>query len=112
MVGPLLKVQMSLLRGKRKGFGTLPKVSKTSRFFCFSSKTLAGVGHLKRICKDASRVAGAVEETCLSEMLGGQGADFLRRVALWSVRSSGLLRDRCSTSQDLARPLFVLGRVL
>ena len=111
MVGPLLKVQMSLLRGKRKGFGTLPKVSKTSRFL-LQFKTLAGVGHLKRICKDASRVAGAVEETCLSEMLGGQGADFLRRVALWSVRSSGLLRDRCSTSQDLARPLFVLGRVL
>jgi len=25
-------------------------------------------------------------------MLGGQGADFLRRVAFWSIRSSGLLR--------------------
>ena len=26
-------------------------------------------------------MAGAVQETCSSEMLGGQGADFLRRVA-------------------------------
>ena len=41
-----------------------------------------------------------------SEMLGGQGASFSRTVAFWSVRSSGfskmILRDRCSTSYDLA----------
>ena len=55
-------------------------------------KTLAGVGHLKRIFKDAFRVAGAVRKTCSSEMLGGQGAGFLRGVAFWSIRSSGLLR--------------------
>ena len=51
-------------------------------------------------------VAVAVQETCSSEMLGGPGADFLRGVAFWSIRSSGLLRwfcvDRCSTSYDLA----------
>ena len=39
-------------------------------------------------------------------MLGGQGADFLRRVAFRSIRSSDfaeiILRDRCSTSYDLA----------
>ena len=55
------------------------------------SIALAGMGHFK-ICKDACRVAGAVQETCSSEMLGGQGADFLRAVAFWSIRSSGLLR--------------------
>ena len=44
-------------------------------------KTMAGVGHLKGICKDACRVAGAIQETCSSEMSGGQGADFLRGVA-------------------------------
>ena len=55
-------------------------------------KTMAGVGHLKRICKDAFSVAGTVQETCSSEMLGGQGVDFLRGVAFWSIRSSGLLR--------------------
>ena len=38
---------------KREGFVTCPK-------------TLAGVGHLKRICKDASSMAGAVQETCWS----------------------------------------------
>jgi len=53
---------------------------------------LAGVGHLKRIFKDAFCVAGAVQKTFSSEFLGGQGADFLREVAFWSIRSSGLLR--------------------
>ena len=32
------------------------------------------VGHLKRICKDAFSVAGAVQETSSSELLGGPGA--------------------------------------
>jgi len=53
---------------------------------------MAAVGHLKRICKDAFSVAGAVQETCSSEMIGGQFADFLRGVAFWSIKSSGLLR--------------------
>ena len=46
----------------------------------------------ERVCKDAFRVAGAVQETHESEMLGGQGADFLRRVAFWSIRSSSSRR--------------------
>ena len=54
-------------------------------------KTMAGVGHFKRICKDAFSVAGAVQETC-SSVLGGPGADFLRVVAFWSIRSSVLGR--------------------
>ena len=66
---------------------------------------MAGVGHLKSIYKDAFSVAGAVQETCSSELLGGQGADFLRGVAFWSIRSSSferlILCDRCSTSYDL-----------
>ena len=64
-------------------------------------KKMAGVGHLKRICKDGLNVAGAVQETCSSEMLGGQAADFLRRVALWSIRSSGLRRWFCVTGAAL-----------
>ena len=53
---------------------------------------MAGVGHLKGIWKDAIRVAGAVQETCSSELLGGQGADlnFLRWVAFWSIAASDL----------------------
>ena len=53
---------------------------------------MAGMGHLKRICQDEFSVTGAVQETCLSEVLGGPGADFLRGVAFWSVRSSVLGR--------------------
>jgi len=55
-------------------------------------KTMAGVGHLKRIWKEEFSVAGAVQETCSSETLGGPGADFLRGVAFWSMRSSVLGR--------------------
>ena len=78
--------------GRRKGFCTLPKVSQKTLGYCRISKTMAGVGHLKRMWKDACHMAGAVQETCSSEMLGGQGADFLRRAAFWSIRSSRLLR--------------------
>ena len=40
---------------------------------------MAGVGHLKRIRKDAFRMASAVQETRSSEMLlvGGQGTEGL-----------------------------------
>ena len=82
------------------------------------SKALAGVGHLKRICKDASSVAGAAPETRSSELLGGPGADVLRGVAFWSIRSSVwgnlgkmILCDGCSTSYDPAS-LFVAGAIL
>jgi len=76
---------------------------------------MAGVGHLKRICKDAFSVAGAVQKTCSSEMLGGQGADFLRGVAFWSIRSVGLLRCFCVTGATLRmtwHQFFVAGAVL
>ena len=69
--------------------------------FVAVSKTMAGVRHLKRICKDAFRVAGAMPETCSSEMLGGQGADYLRWVAFWSIRSSVLGSWFCVTSSAL-----------
>ena len=48
------------------------------------------------------RVAGAVQETCSSEMLGGPGADFLRGVAFLEDEifkfAKMILRDRCSTT--------------
>jgi len=78
---------------KREGFGAFPKA-------------IAGVGHLKRICKDAFSVAGAIQKTCSWEMLGGQGADFLRRVYILEHQTCKfakmILRDWCSTSYDLA----------
>ena len=39
------------------------KLVKREGFVAFP-KTMAGVGHLKRICKDAFSVAGAVQKTC------------------------------------------------
>ena len=76
---------------RRQGLCTLSKVSKTWGFVAFP-KGMAGVGHMQRIWQDIFRVAGAVQETCSSELFGGPGADFLRWVAFWSIRSSGLLR--------------------
>ena len=58
--------------------------------FVAVSKTMAGVGRLKRICTHGFLRGRAVQETPPSHMLGGQGADFLRGVAFWSIRSSGL----------------------
>ena len=63
---------------------------------------VAGVGHLKRICIDAFSVAGTVQKTCSWEMLGGQGADFLRGEHQICRFAKMILRDRCSTSYDLA----------
>ena len=78
---------------------------------------MAGVGGLKTICKDAFRVAGAVQETYESDMFGGQRTEFLRGVAVWSIRSSAFLRCFCMTGAALCmswpRPhFFVAGAVL
>ena len=61
---------------------------------------MAGVGHLKRICKDAFSVAGAVQETCSSELLGGPGADFPRSCIL--EHQIFRFAEMISTSYDLA----------
>ena len=87
--------------GRRKGLLTLSKVSKTWGFCSSFKKMMAGMGHMQRIWQDACRVAGTVQETCSSELLGGQGADFLRWVAFWSIRSWGLLRWFCVTGAAL-----------
>ena len=67
---------------------------------------MLGAGRLKRMCKDACRVAGAVPETSPPEMLGGQGADFLRGGCVLEhqlVRFAKMIRrDRCNTSYDPA----------
>ena len=104
MLGPLLKVQMWFCVAGARDSALCQKWAKREGSVVFP-KTMAGVGHFKRICADALRVAGAVQETCSSEMLVGQGADFLRRVAFWSIRSSGLLRWFCVTGATL-RTLF------
>ena len=46
-----------------QGIVHLFKTKKREGFVAFP-KTMAGMGHLKRICKDAFSVAGAVQKTC------------------------------------------------
>ena len=87
-------------RGRRKGLCTSWKWAKREGFVAFP-KTMVGMGHLKMICKDAFSVAGAIQKTCSWEMLGGQGADFLRGVAFRSIRCAGLLRWFCVTGAAL-----------
>jgi len=79
--------------GKTEGFGAFLDVQMP---FCVAGARdcapcqkrakREGFVALKKICKDAFPVAGAIQETCSSELLGGQGADFLRGVAFWSIR--------------------------
>ena len=112
--GALLDVQMCFRVVGARDCAPWQKWAKHEGLVAFS-KTLAGVGHLKRIFKDAFRVAGAVQKTCSSEMLGGQGVDFLRGAAFWSIRSSGLLRWFCVTGAARRmtwHQFFVAGAVL
>ena len=112
--GALLDVQMCFRVAGARDCASWQKWAKREGFVA-CPKTLASVGHLKRIFKDAFRVAGAVQKTCSSQMLGGQEADFLRGVAFWSIRSSGLLRWFCVTGAARRmtwHQFFVAGAVL
>ena len=87
-------------RGRRKGVCTLSKVTKTWEF-CSISKNDGRHGTFEEDLQRCIFVAGAVQKTCSSEMLGGQGADFLRGVAFWSIKCAGLLRWFCVTGAAL-----------
>jgi len=67
--GALLDVQMSFRVAGARDCAPCQKRAKREGFVAFP-KMMAGVGHLTRICKDAFSVAGAIQETCSSEMLG------------------------------------------
>ena len=60
--------------------------------FASVAQTMAGAGRLKRICRDALRVAGAVQETYPADMFRGQGADFRRKVAYGCILEHEILR--------------------
>ena len=67
MLGPLLKVQMWFrVAGARDSAPCQTRATRAG--FVAVSKALAGVGHLTRIWKDEFRVAGAVQETCSSDV--------------------------------------------
>ena len=63
MFVPLLDVEVWFCVAGAGDFCTLSKVRKNVRVFVAFPKTMVGVGHLKRICKDALRLAGAVRST-------------------------------------------------
>ena len=62
--GALLDGQMSFRVAGARDCALCQKWAKREGFVAFP-KTMAGVGHLKRICKDAFSVAGAIQKTCL-----------------------------------------------
>ena len=104
MLAPLLEVRMSFRVAGARDCAPCQKWAKCEGFVAFP-KTMAGVGHLKRTCKDAFRVAGAVQKTCSWDV---------RRLGRWFPErgciledqicrfAKMILRDRCSTSYDLA----------
>ena len=109
MLGPLFDVQMSFRVAGARDCAPYQKWAKREGFVAFP-KTMGGVGHLKRICKEAFSVEGAIQETCSPELLGGPGADFLRGVAFWSIRSSVLGRWFCVTGAALRMASLFRGR--
>ena len=105
MLAPLLEVQMSFRVAGARDCAPCQKWAKREGFVAFP-KTMAGVGHLKRICKDAFRVAGAVQKTCSSRDVRRSGRWFPERGCILEHPicrfAEMILRDRCSTSYDLA----------
>ena len=80
---------------------------------CRKSARRYGAKHISK--SKCIWIGSAVQKTCSWEMLAGQGADFLRGVAFWSIRSGGLLRWFCVTGAALRmtwHQFFVAGAVL
>ena len=115
MFAPLLDVEASFCMAGARDCAPCQKWVKREGFVVSLKKTMAGVRHLQRICKDAFSAAGAVQETCSSGMLGGEGADFLRVVAFWSIKFVGLLWSLCVTGAALRmtwHQFFIAGAIL
>ena len=95
MLGPLLKDVV--LRGRRQGRPHLARSEQKKWRFCSISKNDGRRGTFQEDLQRCIWRGFAVQETCSSEMLGGQGADVLKGVAWWSIRSSGFLRRFCAS---------------
>ena len=101
MFAPLLDVRMSFRLAGARDCGLGQKWAKREGFVAFPTK-MAGVGHLKRICKDARR---STRDMFIRAV---------RRSGRWCLETGCILepqifrfaemilRDRCSTSYDLA----------
>ena len=90
-------------------FSTVPKVTKMSGF----SGSFKNDGR-RATCEEDLRKWISRGRRSPRDMLGGQGPDFLREVALWSVKPSGLLERFCVTDAELHMSwlhFFVAGAV-
>ena len=97
--GALLDVQMSFCVAGARDCAPCQKGAKREGFVAFQKQWQ--VGTFEEDLQRCFLMAGAVQETHELDMLGGQGADFLRGVAFWSIGSSGLLRWFCVTGGAL-----------
>ena len=99
MFAPLLEVQMSFRVAGARDCAPCPKWAKREGFVAFP-KTMAGVGHLKRICKDAFSVAGAVQKDMVMWDVRRSGRSFPERGCTLEHQicrfAKMILRDRCS----------------
>ena len=106
MLRPLLKVQMWFCVAGAQGILHPDKSEQNVRVLNKFQKRLQVWGIWRKSRKMHFCVAGAIQETCSSEMLGGQGADFLRRGCILEHQifrfAKMILRDRWSALYDLA----------
>ena len=103
-------------RGRCKGSCTLSKVSKTWRFCSMSQSDGRRGTFAEDLQRCIFRGRRSARDIFIRDVrLGGQGADFLRRVAFWSIRSSVLGTWFCVTGAALRMTwhhFFVAGAVL
>ena len=104
MLGQLF-VQMWFCVAGARGPAPCQKWAKHQGFVA-CPETMAGVGHLQRIWKDACRVARAVKKDMFITDVRRSGRWFPEKGCILEhqIFSFGrmVLRDRCSTSYDLA----------
>ena len=103
-----------LSRGRRKGLWTLSKVSKAWGF-CGISRNDGRRGAFEEDLQRCIFRGRCSTRDMFIRAVRRSGADFLRGVAFWSVRSSGLLRWFCVTGAALCvtwHHFFVAGAIL
>ena len=98
MLAPLLKVQMRFCVAGAKDSAPCQKWAKPEGFVAFPN-TMAGVGHLQRICRDACRMAGAIQEFIRGVRRSGRWLPERGWILEHQIcrLAKMILRDRCST---------------
>ena len=104
MPGPLLKVQMWFRVAGARDSAPCHKWAKREGFVAFP-KTMAGVGHLKDLERCISRGRRSTRDMFIRDVRRS-GRWFLKMVCILEHQifrfAKVILRDRCSTSYDLA----------